>query len=76
MTTTSLPLPLALPTLASTLTPTLTSTALPDDVIGAAETFSDADVAEVRHVVQRILVPCIFVIGLLGNTVSICVLTR
>ncbi|XP_030381961.1 uncharacterized protein LOC115629605 [Scaptodrosophila lebanonensis] len=37
---------------------------------------SDADVAEVRHVMQRILVPCVFVIGLLGNSVSIYVLTR
>ncbi|XP_017013816.2 uncharacterized protein Proc-R [Drosophila takahashii] len=40
------------------------------------EMFSDADMAEVRHVVQRILVPCVFVIGLLGNSVSIYVLTR
>ncbi|TMW49726.1 hypothetical protein DOY81_005190 [Sarcophaga bullata] len=38
--------------------------------------FTDHDVAEVRHVVQRILVPCVFVIGLLGNSVSIYVLTR
>ncbi|XP_054728931.1 uncharacterized protein LOC129237956 [Anastrepha obliqua] len=38
--------------------------------------FSSADVAAVRHVVQRILVPCVFVIGLLGNSVSIYVLTR
>ncbi|XP_037936068.1 uncharacterized protein LOC119670039 [Teleopsis dalmanni] len=38
--------------------------------------FSSADVAKVRHVVQRILVPCVFVIGLLGNSVSIYVLTR
>lgn len=41
-----------------------------------SEMFSDADVAEVRRVVQRILVPCVFVIGLLGNSVSIYVLTR
>ncbi|XP_020803885.1 uncharacterized protein LOC110180537 [Drosophila serrata] len=40
------------------------------------EMFSEADTAEVRHVVQRILVPCVFVIGLLGNSVSIYVLTR
>ncbi|XP_049312617.1 uncharacterized protein LOC105232244 isoform X2 [Bactrocera dorsalis] len=38
--------------------------------------FSSADVAAVRHVVQRILVPCVFVVGLLGNSVSIYVLTR
>lgn len=38
--------------------------------------FTARDVAEVRHVVQRILVPCVFVIGLLGNSVSIYVLTR
>uniref|UniRef100_W8B1T9 Thyrotropin-releasing hormone receptor n=1 Tax=Ceratitis capitata TaxID=7213 RepID=W8B1T9_CERCA len=38
--------------------------------------FSSTDVAAVRHVVQRILVPCVFVIGLLGNSVSIYVLTR
>ncbi|XP_067637221.1 uncharacterized protein Proc-R isoform X2 [Eurosta solidaginis] len=37
---------------------------------------NSADVAAVRHVVQRILVPCVFVIGLLGNSVSIYVLTR
>ncbi|KAH8289787.1 hypothetical protein KR054_010967 [Drosophila jambulina] len=40
------------------------------------EMFSEAETAEVRHVVQRILVPCVFVIGLLGNSVSIYVLTR
>ncbi|TDG41479.1 hypothetical protein AWZ03_012096 [Drosophila navojoa] len=55
---------------------TSTSTAMPVDAIAAAKMFSDADVAEVRHVVQRILVPCVFVIGLLGNSVSIYVLTR
>ncbi|XP_034478352.1 uncharacterized protein LOC117784658 [Drosophila innubila] len=72
---TPMPLPLALAaTSMSTLTST--STEMPVDEIAAAKTFSDADVEEVRHVVQRILVPCIFVIGLLGNTVSICVLTR
>uniref|UniRef100_A0A0A1WMD6 Thyrotropin-releasing hormone receptor n=1 Tax=Zeugodacus cucurbitae TaxID=28588 RepID=A0A0A1WMD6_ZEUCU len=38
--------------------------------------FTSADVAAVRHVVQRILVPCVFVVGLLGNSVSIYVLTR
>lgn len=38
--------------------------------------FSSTDVAAVRHVVQRILVPCVFVVGLLGNSVSIYVLTR
>ncbi|XP_017852765.1 uncharacterized protein LOC108606806 [Drosophila busckii] len=53
-----------------------TTTFMPVDAIAAAKMFSDADVAEVRHVVQRILVPCIFVIGLLGNSVSIYVLTR
>ncbi|XP_059223810.1 uncharacterized protein LOC106094283 [Stomoxys calcitrans] len=37
---------------------------------------SDETVVEVRHVVQRILVPCIFVIGVLGNSVSVYVLTR
>ncbi|XP_023174410.2 uncharacterized protein LOC111601821 [Drosophila hydei] len=52
------------------------TTAMPVDAIAAAKMFSDADVAEVRHVVQRILVPCVFVIGLLGNSVSIYVLTR
>ncbi|XP_043072003.1 uncharacterized protein LOC6564639 [Drosophila grimshawi] len=55
---------------------TATSTAMPGDGNAAAKMFSDADVAEVRHVVQRILVPCVFVIGLLGNSVSIYVLTR
>lgn len=89
--TTTLPLPLAMPTLAlaaaaavsaatssSSSSPATTSTALPvaDATIAAAKMFSDADVAEVRHVVQRILVPCVFVIGLLGNSVSIYVLTR
>ncbi|KAH8397938.1 hypothetical protein KR222_006676 [Zaprionus bogoriensis] len=74
--TTTLPLPLALPTLASASTSAPATTALPVDAIGAAKMFSDADVAEVRHVVQRILVPCVFVIGLLGNSVSIYVLTR
>ncbi|XP_073835353.1 proctolin receptor [Musca autumnalis] len=37
---------------------------------------SDETVNEVRHVVQKILVPCIFVIGVLGNSVSVYVLTR
>ncbi|XP_030563098.1 uncharacterized protein LOC115764302 isoform X3 [Drosophila novamexicana] len=60
----------------TTLAATSTSTAMPVDGIGTAKMFSDADVAEVRHVVQRILVPCVFVIGLLGNSVSIYVLTR
>ncbi|XP_034671940.1 uncharacterized protein LOC117903705 [Drosophila subobscura] len=79
-------------TMSSTLTLTLaeaeamgTSAALEssEDAAAAAATpeagvdmFSDADMAEVRHVVQRILVPCVFVIGLLGNSVSIYVLTR
>ncbi|XP_022215004.2 uncharacterized protein LOC111069307 [Drosophila obscura] len=49
------------------------TTTLPE---AGVEMFSDADMAEVRHVVQRILVPCVFVIGLLGNSVSIYVLTR
>ncbi|KAH8300988.1 hypothetical protein KR044_008173 [Drosophila immigrans] len=62
-------------TATSAATPTM-SMSMPVDAIAAAKTFSDADVAEVRHVVQRILVPCVFVIGLLGNAVSICVLTR
>ncbi|XP_062139350.1 uncharacterized protein LOC133848004 [Drosophila sulfurigaster albostrigata] len=75
--TTSLPLPLPLPLLAIAATSAAASaaaasTSMPEE----AKTFSDADVAEVRRVVQRILVPCVFVIGLLGNAVSICVLTR
>ena len=37
---------------------------------------SDESVAAVRHIVQSILVPCVFVIGLIGNSVSIYVLTR
>ncbi|XP_037726394.1 uncharacterized protein LOC119557634 [Drosophila subpulchrella] len=70
-------------TMSSTSTATLTEAAaaaaaeaatLGNATVG--EMFSDADMAEVRHVVQRILVPCVFVIGLLGNSVSIYVLTR
>lgn len=34
------------------------------------------DVVYVRYIVQGILVPCVFVIGLLGNSVSIVVLTN
>ncbi|EDV45838.1 uncharacterized protein LOC6550978 [Drosophila erecta] len=63
----------------STATATATSTAtatLAEANATVGEMFSDADMAEVRHVVQRILVPCVFVIGLLGNSVSIYVLTR
>ncbi|XP_068154608.1 uncharacterized protein Proc-R [Drosophila tropicalis] len=67
----------------STSTSTTTGMPLPEPTIPTMATsvaggvmFSDADVAEVRHVVQRILVPCVFVIGLLGNSVSIYVLTR
>ncbi|XP_052849726.1 uncharacterized protein LOC128260623 [Drosophila gunungcola] len=61
------------------LTSTSTEAATAAATLGNAtvgEMFSDADMAEVRHVVQRILVPCVFVIGLLGNSVSIYVLTR
>ncbi|KAH8388107.1 hypothetical protein KR093_011800 [Drosophila rubida] len=68
-------MPLPLLALAAT-SASASASSMPVDAIAAAKTFSDADVAEVRHVVQRILVPCVFVIGLLGNAVSICVLTR
>lgn len=34
------------------------------------------DVVYVRYIVQSILVPCVFVIGLLGNSISIVVLTN
>ncbi|KAH8266997.1 hypothetical protein KR026_002223, partial [Drosophila bipectinata] len=67
----------------ATVTATATSTeseaeaaTLNETEAAGTEMFSDADVAEVRRVVQRILVPCVFVIGLLGNSVSIYVLTR
>ncbi|XP_016946298.1 uncharacterized protein LOC108021972 [Drosophila biarmipes] len=70
-------------TMSSTVTATLTEAAAAAEAEAATlgnatagEMFSDADMAEVRHVVQRILVPCVFVIGLLGNSVSIYVLTR
>ncbi|EDX17098.1 GD17980 [Drosophila simulans] len=64
-------------TMSSTSTATSTATAtLAEANATVGEMFSDADMAEVRHVVQRILVPCVFVIGLLGNSVSIYVLTR
>ncbi|XP_017074826.1 uncharacterized protein LOC108110320 [Drosophila eugracilis] len=66
-------------TMSTTSTLTATATATATETLGNAtvgEMFSDADMAEVRHVVQRILVPCVFVIGLLGNSVSIYVLTR
>jgi len=75
----------AVMTMSSTSTATLTEAAAEAAAAAAAATlgnatvgemFSDADMAEVRHVVQRILVPCVFVIGLLGNSVSIYVLTR
>jgi len=73
----------AVMTMSSTSTATLTEAAAEAAAAAATlgnatvgEMFSDADMAEVRHVVQRILVPCVFVIGLLGNSVSIYVLTR
>ncbi|KAH8298602.1 hypothetical protein KR018_006528 [Drosophila ironensis] len=63
-------------TMSSTLTATEVTEEASNETEAVGEMFSDADMAEVRHVVQRILVPCVFVIGLLGNSVSIYVLTR